>query len=64
MKDETSKILLLKIISLKWSPLVPRQACILFTAFSMTFPSVSGVIMLISPIMLLFNSSRLLGLEM
>ena len=61
MKEKILKFYYLNMISFKCSPLLFKQKRILRTVFSMTFSKISRVILLISSIMLFFNSWRVGG---
>ena len=59
MKEKILKFYYLNIISFKCSPLLFKHKRILRTVFSMTFSKISGVILLISS-MMLFNYRQMI----
>ena len=60
MKEKILKFYYINMTSIKCSPLLFKHKRILRTVFSMTFSEISGVILLISMMMLFFNSWRVL----
>ena len=60
MKEKILKFYYLNMISFKCSPLLFKHKRILRTVFSMTFSKISGVILLISSMMLFFNYKQMI----